>query len=103
MEKNEKINILCELKEQAFKEMVEFAQIFDGNVKVGFYVNKYYCSFGLESVEKCIKEHYVQDGYNTDNLDLLITVYVAFKPWGKPIQYRYFTQGKMLKIGDWLN
>ena len=103
MQKNEKINILCELKEEALKDMANYATLLDGNVKIGFKVNQYYCQFGLESVEKCIKEHYVEDGYNTDNLDLFITVYVASKPWGKPIRYSYFTQGKMLKIGDWLN
>ncbi|MBQ2173669.1 MAG: hypothetical protein II453_00955 [Alphaproteobacteria bacterium] len=102
MEKNEKFNILCELKEEALKDMANYATLLDGNVKIGFKVNQYYCQFGLESVEKCIKEHYVEDGYNTDNLDLFITVYVASKPWGKPIRYSYFTHGKMLKIGDWL-
>lgn len=104
MEKNEKFNILCELKEEALKDMANYATLLDGNVKIGFKVNQYYCQFGLESVDRCIKEHYgnFSNGINL-LIDLFITVYVAFKPWGKPIQYRYFTQGKMLKIGDWLN
>ena len=102
MEKNDKFNILCELKEEALKDMVNYATILDGNVKIGFKVNQYKCQFGLESVERCIKEHYVQDGYNTDNLDLFITVYVETKSWGKPTKYFYFSQGRHFKMQDWL-